>query len=100
MLRYKLRTLLILLAVVPPMLAGGWWTRQKIVEHYRRRELQSSKTQAVADFDDLIRLIKETNGLESWEDVGGPGTTDEFKGNLSLIKGGGQTVEEQLEGEK
>jgi|SRR5947209_12601038 hypothetical protein len=97
MFRFRLRTLMILLAIGPPVLAGGWWMRQKIVEHYRPRELQSSKA---ADFDELIRLILETTKPESWDDVGGPGTTDEFKGNLSLIRGGGQTVEEQPECEE
>ena len=96
--RYRLRTLMMVLALGPPLLAGGWWTRQKIVDHYRRREQQSSKP--IADFDDLIRLIQETTKPDSWDDVGGPGSVDEFRGNLSIIKDGGQTVHEPPEDEK
>jgi hypothetical protein len=84
MFRFKLRTLLILLAVGPPMLAGAWWTRQKFIERHRRRE-----------FEELVRLIQPTVEPNPWDDVGGPGSVDEFTGNLSIIVGSGQVVHEQ-----
>jgi uncharacterized protein YfaS (alpha-2-macroglobulin family)/TolA-binding protein len=37
-----------------------------------------------ANFDDLIGLIRSTNGAQSWDDVGGPGAIDNLSGNLSL----------------
>jgi hypothetical protein len=84
MFRYKLRTRLILLAVGPPMLAGGWWTHQKIIE----RQLQRG-------FDELIRLIQTTVKPESWSDVGGSGSADQFIGPLSITVGSGQVVHDQ-----
>ena len=39
-----------------------------------------------ADFDSLIELIQNTISPESWKDVaGGPGTIEEYDGNLSLV---------------
>ena len=68
--RYRLRTLLILLGVMPPVLALVWWAWPKVAE---------SNTQSViVDFDKLIDQITQTIHPDSWDDVGGPGSIDEF----------------------
>ena len=80
--RYRLRTLLILLAIGPPFLAGAWWARQEMIARKKR-----------SDLDNLIRLIQATVAPPSWEEVGGPGSVDQFSSNLTLIIEGGQTIE-------
>jgi hypothetical protein len=68
--RYRLRTLLILLAVMPPLLAVVWWAWPKVAE--------TNKQSAIADFDKLIELITQTIRPDSWDDLGGPGSIDQF----------------------
>ena len=82
--QYRLRRLLILMAVGPPMLAGVWWTRQNLIERHRQRQ-----------FDELIRLIQATVTPESWNEVGGSASHDQFTGRLSIVVGSGQVVHEQ-----
>ena len=84
MFRYKLRTLLLVMAIGPPLLAGVWWMHQKNTERLRQQ-----------DFDNLIHLIQTTVKPESWDDVGGPGSADQFGESLSIVVGSGQTVHEQ-----
>ena len=49
-----------------------------------------------ADFDSLINLITSTVEPDSWDDVGGPGTVQEFDGNLSLVVSNTQEVHEAI----
>ena len=49
-----------------------------------------------ADFDSLIDLITTTIAPESWVDVGGPGSIQEFATNLSLVVSQTQDVHEQI----
>jgi len=72
--RFQLRSLMFLLAIGPPILAGGYWLEQKAVERYRKWE-----------FDPLIQLIQTTIKPNSWEDVGGPGTIDQFETNCCVL---------------
>src|SRR4051794_32848204 len=65
--RYRLRTLLIVLALGPPVLATVWWAWPKAVE---------PDTQHT--FDELIDLITATFQPDPWDDIGGPGSIDEF----------------------
>jgi general secretion pathway protein D len=48
------------------------------------------------DFDTLIELITSTISPESWDEVGGPGSIEEFPLNLSLVISQTQDVHEQI----
>ncbi|MGE0609563.1 MAG: hypothetical protein AB7O62_20905 [Pirellulales bacterium] len=48
------------------------------------------------DFDSLIELITSTIEPQSWDEVGGPGTIEEFRLNLSLVISQTQDVHEQI----
>ena len=50
---------------------------------------------ALADFDSLIELITNTIAPETWDDVGGPGVSDPFPTNLSLVISQTQQVHDQ-----
>jgi|SRR4051794_34403560 hypothetical protein len=84
--QFRLRTLLIVLALGPPVLAGTWRMRQMMIERQRQRE-----------FDELVRLITETVKPIPWDEVGGPNSVDQSTGNLSIVIGTGQKVQEQPE---
>ena len=43
---------------------------------------------AMADFDSLIELITSTIKPDSWDDVGGPGAIDEFRGGVYVDSAG------------
>ena len=49
-----------------------------------------------ADFDSLINLITSTVEPDSWDDVGGPGTVQQFDGNLSLVVSNTQDVHDAI----
>ena len=49
-----------------------------------------------ADFESLIELITSTIAPTTWAEVGGPGTINEFKGNLSLVVSQTQEVHEEI----
>ncbi len=49
-----------------------------------------------ADFDSLIQLITQTIQPTSWQEVGGPGSIEEFRTNLSLVVSQTQEVHEQI----
>ena len=51
---------------------------------------------AMADFESLIELITTTIAPDSWEEVGGAGTIQEFRGNLSLVISQTQEVHEEI----
>jgi len=51
---------------------------------------------AMADFDTLINLIKDTIQPDSWDDLGGAGTITPFPGNLSLVVSATQQVHEEI----
>ena len=51
---------------------------------------------AMADFDTLIQLIKDTIQPDSWDDLGGAGTITPFPGNLSLVVSATQQVHEEI----
>lgn len=48
------------------------------------------------DFDSLIDLITSTISPQSWDEVGGPGTIEPFRLNLSLVISQTQDVHEQI----
>ncbi|HVX11416.1 MAG TPA: hypothetical protein VHC22_09565 [Pirellulales bacterium] len=49
-----------------------------------------------ADFESLIELITSTIAPTTWDDVGGPGTVQQFQGNLSLVISQTQEVHEEI----
>ena len=51
---------------------------------------------AMADFDTLMQLIKDTIQPDSWDDLGGAGTITPFPGNLSLVVSATQQVHEEI----
>jgi general secretion pathway protein D len=51
---------------------------------------------AQADFDSLIELIVTTIEPDSWEEVGGAGSIQEFQANLSLVISQTEDVHEQI----
>jgi general secretion pathway protein D len=51
---------------------------------------------AMADFDSLINLITSTVEPDQWDDVGGPGTIEQFDTNLSLVIRQTEEVHEQI----
>jgi hypothetical protein len=51
----------------------------------------------MADFDSLIELIQNTVATDTWQDVGGPGSTERFEVNLSLVISQSQEVHEEIE---
>src|SRR6266436_5180256 len=73
--RYRLRTLFILLALGPPMIAGVWRVWPKMAESPKK-----------PSFDDLIALITATIRPDSWDDIGGPGTIDEFSTRCFVLE--------------
>lgn len=48
------------------------------------------------DFETLIDLITSTIAPTTWDDVGGPGTVQQFQGNLSLVISQTQEVHEEI----
>lgn len=48
------------------------------------------------DFDSLIQLITQTIQPSSWQEVGGPGSIEQFETNLSLVVSQTQEVHEQI----
>jgi general secretion pathway protein D len=51
---------------------------------------------AQPDFESLIELITSTIAPTTWAEVGGPGSIQEFKGNLSLVISQTQEVHEEI----
>jgi general secretion pathway protein D len=51
---------------------------------------------AQADFDSLIELITTTVKPQTWDEVGGPGSIQEFQNNLSLVISQTQDVHEEI----
>lgn len=51
---------------------------------------------SMADFDSLIDLITSTIQPTTWDEVGGPGSIQEFETNLSLVITQTQQVHEQI----
>jgi general secretion pathway protein D len=51
---------------------------------------------AQADFDQLIELITSTISPSTWDEVGGPGAIQEFRGNFSLVVSQTQDVHDQI----
>ena len=51
---------------------------------------------SLADFDSLIDLITSTIQPTTWDEVGGPGSIQEFETNLSLVITQTQQVHEQI----
>ncbi len=51
---------------------------------------------AFADFDSLIELITSTVQPDSWDEVGGTGTIQEYRTNLSLVISQTQEVHEEI----
>ena len=51
---------------------------------------------AMADFDTLMSLIKDTIQPDTWDDLGGAGTITPFPGNLSLVVSATQQVHEEI----
>lgn len=49
-----------------------------------------------ADFQSLIELITSTIAPTTWDEVGGPGAIQEFRGNLSLVISQTQEVHEEI----
>jgi general secretion pathway protein D len=49
-----------------------------------------------ADFESLIELITTTIAPTTWDDVGGPGSIQQFQGNLSLVISQTQEVHEEI----
>jgi general secretion pathway protein D len=49
-----------------------------------------------ADFESLIELITSTIAPTTWDDVGGPGSIQQFQGNLSLVISQTQEVHEEI----
>jgi general secretion pathway protein D len=49
-----------------------------------------------ADFESLIELITSTIAPTTWDDVGGPGSVQQFQGNLSLVISQTQEVHEEI----
>lgn len=50
----------------------------------------------LADYQSLIELITSTIAPTTWDDVGGPGSIQEFRGNLSLVISQTQEVHEEI----
>ena len=51
----------------------------------------------IADFQPLIELIQSTIEPDSWDEVGGAGTMQEFRQNLSLVVSQTQEVHEKIQ---
>lgn len=51
---------------------------------------------AMADFETLMQLIKDTIQPDSWDDLGGAGTITPFPSNLSLVVSATQQVHEEI----
>ena len=51
---------------------------------------------AMADFETLMSLIKDTIQPDTWDDMGGAGTITPFPGNLSLVVSATQQVHEEI----
>ncbi|HEV3138254.1 MAG TPA: hypothetical protein VGZ26_10125, partial [Pirellulales bacterium] len=51
---------------------------------------------AQPDFDSLIELITTTVRPQTWDEVGGPGSIQEFRNNLSLVISQTQEVHEEI----
>ncbi len=51
---------------------------------------------AMADFDTLMQLIRDTIQPDTWDDLGGAGTITPFPGNLSLVVSATQQVHEEI----
>ncbi|HVA51247.1 MAG TPA: hypothetical protein VNH11_33205 [Pirellulales bacterium] len=49
-----------------------------------------------ADFETLIDLLTSTIAPTTWDDVGGPGSIQQFQGNLSLVISQTQEVHEEI----
>ncbi|MGH7138085.1 MAG: hypothetical protein ACREHD_20225, partial [Pirellulales bacterium] len=49
-----------------------------------------------ADYESLIELITTTIAPTTWDDVGGPGSIQQFQGNLSLVISQTQEVHEEV----
>lgn len=50
----------------------------------------------LADYQSLIELITSTIAPTTWDEVGGPGSIQEFRGNLSLVISQTQEVHEEI----
>jgi len=50
----------------------------------------------LADYQSLIELITSTIAPTTWDEVGGPGSIQEFRGNLSLVVSQTQEVHEEI----
>ncbi len=76
-------------------LAGKVPTTQELRAYYRQNRGWDRGGAAASDFGSLIRLINSTVAPETWDEVGGVGSIENFETNLSLVISQRQTMHDR-----